>query len=57
MDWRDDICTCASSTCSHKEECVRATQYHKPGIHTVSDFTRLCKNDGKYEYFIKEDKQ
>ena len=56
MDWRDDICTCASSTCSRKEACVRATQYHKPGIHTVSDFTRLCKNDGKYEYFIKEDK-
>jgi len=55
MDWRDDICCCASQECPHKNECVRAIQYHKSGIHTVSDFTELCR-DNSDEYFIKEDK-
>ena len=53
MNWRDDICTCASENCPYKDECVRSIQYRKPGIHTVSDFTEFCKI--KKEYFIKED--
>lgn len=53
MNWRDDICTCASEECPKKNQCVRSTQYKKPGIHTVSDLYEFCKvND---EYFIKED--
>ena len=54
FDWRDDICTCASQDCPHKDICVRSIEYHKPGIHTVSDFTELCKEND--EYFIKEDR-
>jgi len=54
MNWRDDICTCASQECPRKDECVRSTQYRKPGIHTVSDLYELCKKEN-YEYFIKED--
>lgn len=53
FDWRDDICCCASEDCPNKDNCVRFTQYHKPGIHTVSDFTELCKDSDKY--YIKED--
>lgn len=53
FDWKDDICTCASQECLLRDKCVRATQYHKPGIHTVSDFTELCKENK--EYFIEED--
>ena len=52
MDWRDDICACASQDCPDKENCVRAQVYKKPGIHTVSDFTEFCKETR--EYFIKE---
>ena len=55
FDWRDDICTCASEDCPRKDECVRVIQYHKPGIHTVSDFTELCREGD--EYFIKEEKE
>lgn len=53
MNWRDDICTCASPICPRKDDCVRSTQYRKPGIHTVSDLYEFCKEN--YEYFIKED--
>ena len=52
MDWRDDICTCASQECEYKNDCVRAKQYKKPGIHTVSDFTELCKET--MEYYIED---
>ena len=54
FNWRDDICTCASQECPLRDKCVRATQYHKPGIHTVSDFNQFCK-DNNNEYFIEED--
>ena len=54
MDWRDDICTCASKECPDREICLRAKAYKKPGIHTVSDFTDLCKETR--EYLIKQDK-
>lgn len=53
MNWRDDICACASQDCPDKEICVRAKEYKKPGIHTISDFTELCKETK--EYLIKED--
>ena len=53
FDWRDDICTCASEECPQKDKCVRAIQYHKPGIHTVSDLYQCCKVDN--QYFIEED--
>ena len=52
FDWRDDICCCASQDCPHKDNCVRAIQYHKPGVHTVSDFYHICRED--YVYYIKE---
>lgn len=54
MYWKDDICACASQDCPEKDRCVRAQVYRSPGIHTISDFTELCKETK--EYFIKEEK-
>ena len=53
INWRDDICCCASQDCPQKEKCVRYIQGCKPGIHTFSDLYQFCKEDN--EYFIEED--